>query len=88
MSNSVATQYSSRLKAQETSVKRGGEDEEKEDGEEQIEGLAADNSTTSPTVSAAPAATDQFMHTPEFRGHFDDFVLVDALMALRVATKG
>ncbi|GMH71655.1 hypothetical protein TL16_g05711 [Triparma laevis f. inornata] len=28
------------------------------------------------------------MHTPEFRRHFVDFVPVDALMALRLATKG
>ena len=40
------------------------------------------------TVSAAPAVTDQFMHTPEFRRHFVEFVHVQTLMALRVAMKG
>ena len=41
--------------------------------------------TTVPTV---PATTDQFMHTPEFRRYFVEFVHVQTLMALRVATKG
>ena len=49
---------------------------------------AAVNSTTTTTVSAAPAVVDEFMHTPEFRRHFVGFVPVDALMALRLATKG
>ncbi|GMI04327.1 hypothetical protein TrLO_g10861 [Triparma laevis f. longispina] len=44
--------------------------------------------TTTTTVSAAPATTDQFMHTSEFRRHFVDFVPVNALMTLRLATKG
>ncbi|GMH49396.1 hypothetical protein TL16_g00504 [Triparma laevis f. inornata] len=88
MFNSVATWFSIRLKTQEISRKRGREDEEKEDGEEQNEGSAADNSTISTTVSTDPAATDQFMHTPEFRRHFVDFVHLQTLVALRVATKG
>ena len=60
--------------------KRGAGDEEKQDEE----GIIA----TLPTVSTVPATTDQFMHTPEFRRHFVEFVPVDALMALRLATKG
>ncbi|GMH77407.1 hypothetical protein TL16_g07396 [Triparma laevis f. inornata] len=84
----VATRCSIRVKAQKTSRKRGREDEEKEDGEEQNEGSAAENLTTSTTVSTAPAATDQFMHTPEFRRYFVEFVMGDTLMNLRLATKG
>ncbi|GMI09051.1 hypothetical protein TrLO_g3197 [Triparma laevis f. longispina] len=40
------------------------------------------------TVSAAAAATDHFIHTPEFKRHFVDFVHVQTLMKLRLATKG
>ena len=40
------------------------------------------------TVSAAPVATDQFMHTPEFKRHFVELVHVETLMALRLETKG
>ena len=64
------------------------EDEADEDEEGSIETAVTANSTTSTTVSTAPAATDQFMHTPAFRGHFVGFVHVQTLMALRVATKG
>ena len=39
------------------------------------------------TVFAAPAATDQFMHTAEFRGHFVDFVHMQTFMALGGVTK-
>ncbi|GMH48459.1 hypothetical protein TL16_g00293 [Triparma laevis f. inornata] len=41
-------------------------------------------------LSSTPPAqhTDEFMHTPEFGIHFVGFVPVDALMALRLATKG
>ncbi|GMH57202.1 hypothetical protein TrLO_g1726 [Triparma laevis f. longispina] len=51
-------------------------------------GTAAEISTTTTTVSTVPATSDQFMHTPEFRRHFVEFVHVQTLMALRVATKG
>ncbi|GMI01861.1 hypothetical protein TrLO_g3159 [Triparma laevis f. longispina] len=70
------------------SSKRGAEDEGIENEEETIEVPCPGNSTTLTTVSTVPAATDQFMHTPEFRRHFVDFVPVDTLMALRLATKG
>ena len=42
--------------------------------------------TTSTAVSDAPAATDQFMHTPEFNRHFVEFVPGDTLMNLRLET--
>ncbi|GMH75381.1 hypothetical protein TL16_g06746 [Triparma laevis f. inornata] len=87
MSKSVAMRCSSRLEAQKTSRKRGGEDEEKEDGEEQNE-EATPNSTTLTTVSTAPATTDQFMHTPEFRRYFVECVPGNTLMALMLWTKG
>ena len=43
---------------------------------------------TSTAVSTVPATIDQFMHTPEFWRHFVDFVHVEMLMVLRLATKG
>ena len=41
-------------------------------------------------LSATPPAppTDEFMHTPEFKRYFVEFVHVETLMALRLATKG
>ncbi|GMH64264.1 hypothetical protein TrLO_g14595 [Triparma laevis f. longispina] len=86
MSNSVASESNEGHETPKTSSKRGGEDEGEEDGDEIIEG-AAEVLTTSTTVSATPAAIDQFMHTPEFKRNFLEFVPVDALMALRLATK-
>ncbi|GMH89673.1 hypothetical protein TL16_g11528 [Triparma laevis f. inornata] len=68
------------------SRKRGAGDKGDENEEGIPEVAAVDNSTTLTTVSA-PAATDQFMKTPEFRENFVEFVPVDALMALRLATK-
>ena len=88
MSKSAASESKDDCDTPETSRKRGGEDEGDEDGEEIVEGTAVDNSTTLTTVSAAPAATDQFIHTPEFRRHFVEFIHVQTLMALRVVTKG
>ncbi|GMH94983.1 hypothetical protein TL16_g13050 [Triparma laevis f. inornata] len=88
MSKSVASVSEDDHETLETSRKRGGDDEGEEDGDEIIEGAVEPNSTTLTTVETAPAATDQFMHTPEFRRHFVDFVPVDALMALRSVTKG
>ncbi|GMH95423.1 hypothetical protein TL16_g13153, partial [Triparma laevis f. inornata] len=49
---------------------------------------ASENSMTLTIVPTAPAVVDEFMHTPEFRRHFVDFVHVQTLMALRMATKG
>ena len=37
--------------------------------------------------SAAPVVIDEFMHTPEFRKHFVEFVPVDAMLVLGLATK-
>ncbi|GMH58544.1 hypothetical protein TL16_g02632 [Triparma laevis f. inornata] len=88
MSKSVASESNDGHNTREKGGKRGAGDEEDEDGDGKIEGSAADDSTTLTTVFAAPAATDQFMHTPEFRRHFVDFVHVQTLMALRLATKG
>ncbi|GMI11605.1 hypothetical protein TrLO_g12252 [Triparma laevis f. longispina] len=88
MSKSVASESNDHHNTPKSSKKRGGKDEEDENGEGNIEGTVADNSTTLTTVSTAPAHTDEFMHTPEFGIHFVGFVPVDALMALRLATKG
>ena len=88
MSKSVASETKDNYETPKTSRKRGGEDEEDEDEEGSNEGTAVDNSTTMTTVSTAPATTDQFMHTPEFKRHVVEFVHVQTLMALRVATKG
>ncbi|GMH89416.1 hypothetical protein TL16_g11449 [Triparma laevis f. inornata] len=68
--------------------KMGEEDEGDEDEEESIEVPPAESLSISMVVSTAPATTDQFMHTHEFRRHFVEFVHLQTLMALRVATKG
>ncbi|GMI06467.1 hypothetical protein TrLO_g11802 [Triparma laevis f. longispina] len=73
MSKSVESESNDCCETSKASRKRGGEDEEKEDGYGKIEGAMA-NSTITTTVSAAPATSNQFMHTPEFRRHFIDFV--------------
>ncbi|GMH63475.1 hypothetical protein TrLO_g4014 [Triparma laevis f. longispina] len=88
MSKSVASESKGDNETPKQSRKRGDDDEEDENESGISEGLSTENSRTLTTVSAAHAATDQFMHTPEFRRHFVDFVQVDALMALKVATKG
>ena len=62
-------------------------DEEDEDTDEMVEHSEADNSTTSTTVSIAPAAVDEFIFTIDFRRLLVGFAPVDALMAFRVATK-
>ncbi|GMH74417.1 hypothetical protein TL16_g06463 [Triparma laevis f. inornata] len=69
-------------------MKRGMDDEEDENEEGILEIPLTENLTISTTVCAAPATTDQFMHTPEFKRHFIEFVHVQTLMALRLATKG
>ncbi|GMH98911.1 hypothetical protein TrLO_g14216 [Triparma laevis f. longispina] len=68
--------------------KRGAEDKGDGNKEGILELPLEENLTTLTTVSTVPATTDQFMHTPEFRRHFVEFVHVQTLMALRVATKG
>ena len=88
MSKSESSEYNEGHESQETGGKRGEGDKEKEDGEGVLMGSSAANSTTLTTVPTAPATTDQFMHTPEFRRHFVDFVHLEMLMVLRVATKG
>ncbi|GMI10404.1 hypothetical protein TrLO_g9897 [Triparma laevis f. longispina] len=71
----------------ETGHKSSTDEEESEDqAGTQTKGIGLLLAST--TVSAAPVAADQFMHTPEFRRHFVEFLPVDELMALRLATKG
>ncbi|GMH83138.1 hypothetical protein TL16_g09495 [Triparma laevis f. inornata] len=53
MSKPVAIRSSSRLNAQETSRKRGRNDEEKEDGQGKNEGSAAEESTTTTTSTTS-----------------------------------
>ena len=79
ISSSESNEYNNTRKL---SRKRGAEHEEKEDGEGIIDLPPTANSTTLTTPLTAHAATDQFMHTPEFKRHFVEFVPVDALMAL------
>ena len=52
-----------------------------------LEATSAATSSTLTIVSTVPVTTDQFMHTPEFRRHFVEYVPDDKLMALRLATK-
>ncbi|GMI01203.1 hypothetical protein TrLO_g9504 [Triparma laevis f. longispina] len=76
MLESLAYESNDDCETLKTSRKRGGEDEEDEDGEESIEGEVVVDLTAYKTVSAAPAVTDQFMHTPDFRRHFVKLVHV------------
>lgn len=39
------------------------------------------------TVSTAPASVDQFMHTPRFKRHFVEYVIVETLVVLRLTSK-
>ena len=87
MSNYVASESKNDYETNYTSGKRDGKDEGGEDGDEIIEGTAAENPTTLTTVSTVPSTNDQFMHKPEFRRHFVEFVHVQTLMALRFTTK-
>ncbi|GMI17278.1 hypothetical protein TrLO_g13420 [Triparma laevis f. longispina] len=70
------------------SKSRGAVCEEKENEEGIIDLPPAENLTTSTIVYTVPATTDQFVHTPEFRRYFIEFVRVQTLMALRLETKG
>ena len=87
MSKSRASESIEHNESHKISGKRAAGDEEDEYSDEKIESLTAQNLTTSTAVSTVPATTDQFTHTPEFRRHFVEFVHVQTLMALRVATK-
>ena len=86
MSKFVASESNDHNKRREKGGKRGAEDEGKEDGEGNFEVPPAENSTISTTASTVYSTTDQFMHTPEFRRHFVEFVHVQSLMALRSMT--
>ncbi|GMH74959.1 hypothetical protein TL16_g06608 [Triparma laevis f. inornata] len=88
MSKSVASESNEGYESGGMSRKRGARDEGDENEERIPEVAAADNSTTSTNVTTVTAATDQFMHTAEFKRHFAEFVHVQMLMALRLATKG
>ena len=63
-----------------------GNDEKDEDIDEIIKSVV-EITTTSTAVSAAPAVVDAFMHTPEFRRHFVEFVHDSTLTTLRFVTK-
>ena len=88
MSKSVASESNEGHEDREIGDIRGLEDEGNEDGEGILEIPPTENLTILTTVSTVPATTDQFIFTPEFRRHFIEFVHVQTLMALRVATKG
>ena len=85
MSNSVAPESNRGHDTRGKGGKRGEGNEEKENEERIIDLPPA---VTSTTVSTAPAPVDRFMLTPKFKGQFVEFVPVDALIALKLATKG
>ena len=85
MFKSVASESNEGHESHKMGGKSGAGGEGNGDEEGSVEGAEAAISMTSTTVSA-PAATDQCMHTPEFRGYFVEFVHVQTLMALRLAT--
>ncbi|GMH50185.1 hypothetical protein TrLO_g9428 [Triparma laevis f. longispina] len=87
VSNYVASESNDSHNTPKTSRIRGGEDEGGESSDNIVERTAADNSSPPPPPTPAPAVVVAFMHTPEFRMHLVDFVSVDALIALRLATK-
>ncbi|GMH90532.1 hypothetical protein TL16_g11795 [Triparma laevis f. inornata] len=88
MSKSVASESKNGHENREMSRKKGAGNEEKDNEEGSLNLPPAESLTISTTVSTVPATTDQFMHTPEFRRHFVEFVPGDTLMTLRLATKG
>ncbi|GMH76296.1 hypothetical protein TL16_g07031 [Triparma laevis f. inornata] len=87
MSKSVASEYKDSYKSGEISEKMGNGDEEKQNGEESIEIPSVESLMISKIFFTVPASNDQFMHTPEFRRHFVEYVSDDTLMALGLATK-
>ncbi|GMH50167.1 hypothetical protein TrLO_g9423 [Triparma laevis f. longispina] len=88
MSKSVANEFIEGHESREMGRTRGLEDEGNEEEEELTEVPLVESLTISTVVSTVPATMDQFMHTPEFRIPFVDFVHVQTLMALRPTTKG
>ncbi|GMH78157.1 hypothetical protein TL16_g07693 [Triparma laevis f. inornata] len=88
MSKSVASESNEDHKSRGTGGKRRAEDEGKEDEEGIIDLPPAASSTTLTTVSTAPATTDQFMFTDDFRRLLVGFIQGDTLMSLRLTTKG
>ncbi|GMH53838.1 hypothetical protein TL16_g01542 [Triparma laevis f. inornata] len=88
MSKSVATESNDGHESGEKGEKRGARDEGSEDGEEILDLPPAESLNILTVVSTVPATTDQFMHTPEYRRHFVEYVPGDTLMTLRLATKG
>ncbi|GMH55397.1 hypothetical protein TL16_g11648 [Triparma laevis f. inornata] len=88
MSKYLASKYNEGNESRKMGGKMGLGDEGDEEGVGILEVSSAESLPISTTVSTFPATTDQFMHTPEFRRHFVEFVPGDTLMALRVATKG
>ncbi|GMH57914.1 hypothetical protein TrLO_g13696 [Triparma laevis f. longispina] len=87
MSKSATAESNEDHESLKTGEKHGGEDEEKENGEGAINASSAVTSSTLMTVSTVTATTNQFMHSPEFRRHFVDYIRDDTFMALRFATK-
>ena len=87
MSKSATAESNEDHESRKTGEKDDGEDEEKEIGEGAIKASSAATSSTLTTVSTVPATTNQFMHSPEFRRYFVDYVPDDIFMALRFATK-
>ncbi|GMH54700.1 hypothetical protein TL16_g01727 [Triparma laevis f. inornata] len=88
MSKSVVSETHEGHKSREMSGKRRAGDEGKENEEEITKVPPAESLTISTVVSTAPATTNQFMYTPEFRTHFVKLVPGDTVMRLRLATKG
>ncbi|GMH59864.1 hypothetical protein TL16_g02917 [Triparma laevis f. inornata] len=87
MSKSIVTEALEYSKSHKMSGNRDGDYEGKENEEGILDVPQTQNLTTSTTVSAAPAVVNEFMHTPEFRRYFVEFVHVQTLIALRFATK-
>ncbi|GMH85761.1 hypothetical protein TL16_g10335 [Triparma laevis f. inornata] len=95
MSNSVASESNEVHDIRETGGKRGEGDEGEGRGKDIIDVPQAESLTISTevptvpakTVSTAPASVDQSMHTPRFRRHFVEYVLVDTLVVLRLTSK-
>jgi len=87
MSKSVASESNEGCEGHKTCRKRGSRDEGKKDEEGNPVVPPAESLTISTVVSTVPATTDQFMHTPEFRRHFVEYVPDDTLMVMRLVSK-
>ncbi|GMH71017.1 hypothetical protein TL16_g10403 [Triparma laevis f. inornata] len=88
MSKSIASESTEYNVSGKMGGKRRAEDEENENEEGTIEVPWAESLPILTVVSTVPATTGQFMHTPEFRKRFVEFVPGDTLLTLRLATKG